>query len=54
MDPITVASEAFKLALRRAEALQHAPPLRPVASSTDRGDPVKTPRMVEGLARIHP
>ena len=50
MDPITVASEAFKLALRRAEALNPAMPLRLVASSTDRGDLVKTLRMVEWSA----
>jgi hypothetical protein len=50
MDPITVASEAFKLALRRAEALHPAMPLCLVASSTDRGDLVKTLRMVEWSA----
>lgn len=50
MDPITVASEAFKLALRRAEALHPAAPLCLVASSTDRGDLVKTLRLVEWSA----
>lgn len=50
MDPITIAAEAFKLALRRAEALYPAQPLRLAASATDRGDLLKTLRLVEWSA----
>lgn len=50
MDPITVESERFKLALRRAEALHPAQPLRLEAAATDRGDLLKTLRLVEWSA----